>query len=70
MGKAKGAFCLEAQTEPNCINHGIGFYEAGEVYKQITVYEILKKINSFHHLLCKRSPSLEDGGNVQAGHRL
>ena len=43
MGKAKGAFCLEAQTEPNCINHGIGFYEAGEVYKQVTVYEILKK---------------------------
>ncbi len=38
-----GAFCLEAQTEPNCINHGIGFYEAGEVYKQVTVYEILKK---------------------------
>ena len=38
-----GAFCLEAQTEPNCINHGIGFYEVGEVYKQVTVYEILKK---------------------------
>ena len=37
-----GAFCLEAQTEPNCINHGIGFYEAGEVYKQITVYEVKK----------------------------
>ncbi len=38
-----GAFCLEAQTEPNCVNHGIGFYEAGEEYKQITVYEVLKK---------------------------
>lgn len=37
-----GAFCLEAQTEPNCINHGIGFYEEGEVYRQVTVYEITK----------------------------
>lgn len=37
-----GAFCLEAQTEPNCINHGIGFYETGEVYRQTTVYEITK----------------------------
>ena len=37
-----GAFCLEAQTEPNCINQGIGFYEAGEVYNQTTVYEVLK----------------------------
>ena len=36
-----GAFCLEAQTEPNCINHGIGFYDAGEVYRQTTVYEVL-----------------------------
>ena len=35
-----GAFCLEAQTEPNCINHGIGFYDAGEVYTQTTVYEV------------------------------
>lgn len=38
-----GAFCLEAQTEPNCINHGIGFYDAGEVYTQTTVYEVEKK---------------------------
>ena len=38
-----GAFCLEAQTEPNCINHGIGFYDVGEVYRQITVYEIEKQ---------------------------
>ena len=37
-----GAFCLEAQTEPNCINHGIGFYAAGEVYTQTTVYEVKK----------------------------
>ena len=37
-----GAFCLEAQTEPNCVNHGIGFYDAGEVYRQITVYEVKK----------------------------
>ena len=36
-----GAFCLEAQTEPNCINHGIGFYDAGEAYTQTTVYEVL-----------------------------
>ncbi len=42
MGKAKGAFCLEAQTEQNCVNSGIGFYDAGEEYKQITVYEVLK----------------------------
>lgn len=37
-----GAFCLETQTEPDCINHGIGFYEAGEVYRQTTVYEVKK----------------------------
>ena len=37
-----GAFCLEAQTEPNCINRGDGFYEAGEVYRQTTVYEVVK----------------------------
>lgn len=35
-----GALCLEAQTEPNCINHGVGFYEAGEEYIQTTVYRI------------------------------
>ena len=38
-----GAFCLEAQTEPNCINHGVGFYEMGEVYRQTTVYSVEKK---------------------------
>ena len=37
-----GAFCLEAQTEPDCINHGKAFYEAGEVYRQTTVYEVKK----------------------------
>ena len=37
-----GAFCLEAQTEPNCINNGIGFYDRLETYRQITVYEIEK----------------------------
>ena len=38
-----GAFCLETQTEPNCVNHGIGFYDAGEVYTHTTVYKIEKK---------------------------
>lgn len=37
-----GAFCLEAQTEPNCINHGIGFYDLGDIYEQTTVYEVVK----------------------------
>ena len=37
-----GAFCLEAQPDPNCINNGIGFYDAGEVYRQTTVYEVIK----------------------------
>ncbi len=37
-----GAFCLEAQTEPNCINHGVGFYDLGDIYEQITVYEVQK----------------------------
>ena len=35
-----GAFCLETQTEPNCVNHGIGFYDAGEVYRHNTVYKV------------------------------
>ena len=38
-----GAFCLEAQTEPNSVNRGIGIYDAGEVYRQTTAYR-LKKI--------------------------
>ena len=39
----QGALCLEAQTEPNCINHGEGIYEKGQVYKQLTVYEFIAK---------------------------
>lgn len=37
-----GAFCLETQTEPNCINHGIGFYDKGEIYTHNTVYKVTK----------------------------
>ena len=37
-----GAFCLEAQVEPNSVNSGVGFYDAGEEYRQITVYEVMK----------------------------
>ena len=37
-----GAFCLEAQTEPNCVNHGIGIYGEGEIYTQTTVYSFEK----------------------------
>lgn len=37
-----GAFCLEAQTEPDCISHGIGFYSQGEFYTQKTVYRVEK----------------------------
>ena len=37
-----GAFCLETQTEPNCINRGVGFYEAGEIYTHSTVYRVYK----------------------------
>ena len=33
-----GAMCLEAQTEPNCINRGEGFYANGETYRQLTAY--------------------------------
>ena len=36
----RGALCLEAQTEPNCVNSGIGFYDKGEIYTQTTVYSI------------------------------
>ncbi len=35
-----GAFCLETQTEPDCIHHGIGFYDKGETYRHTTVYKI------------------------------
>ena len=37
-----GAFCLETQTEPNCINHGEGFYDKGETYRHICVYKVEK----------------------------
>ena len=37
-----GAFCLETQTEPDSINKGENFYEAGETYRQICVYEVKK----------------------------
>ena len=38
-----GALCLETQTEPNSINHGIGFYDEGEVYTHTCVYELSRK---------------------------
>lgn len=38
-----GAFCLETQTEPDGINHGVGFYNKGEVYRHTTVYALEKK---------------------------
>lgn len=37
-----GAFCLETQTEPDCINHGIGFYNKGDVYTHSVVYSVEK----------------------------
>ena len=41
--KYHGALCLEAQTEPNCVNHGEGFYDAGDTYTQTTVYEFINR---------------------------
>ena len=38
-----GAFCLETQTEPNCIKSGKAIYDAGDVYTHICAYEIRKK---------------------------
>lgn len=40
-----GAFCLETQTEPNCINHGKAFFERDEIYSHICVYSIEKIAN-------------------------
>ncbi len=37
-----GALCLETQTEPNCVNDGIGIYRKGEVYTHNTVYKVEK----------------------------
>lgn len=38
-----GAICLEAQTEPNSVNIGVGIYKKGETYTQTTVYKIERK---------------------------
>lgn len=38
-----GAFCIEAQTEPNCVNYGSAIYDKDEIYTQHTVYEFKKK---------------------------
>lgn len=37
-----GAFCLETQSEPDCINHGGSFFEAGKVYTHTCIYEVKK----------------------------
>ena len=39
-----GAICLEAQTEPNSVNLGVGVYKNGETYTQTTVYKIERKV--------------------------
>ena len=33
------AFCLETQTEPNCVKHGEAIYDAGEEYTHNTIYK-------------------------------
>lgn len=38
-----GGFCLEAQTEPNCITRGEAIYKKGDIYTQLTVYEFMEK---------------------------
>ena len=42
---AHGAFCLEAQIEPNCVKRGVGFVDAGCEYVSTTVYTA-KRINT------------------------
>lgn len=37
-----GAFCLEAQTEPNCVKRGEAIYDKGVPYTQTTVYKVEK----------------------------
>ena len=37
-----GGLCLETQTEPDSLNHGIGFYDKGDTYTHTAVYEITK----------------------------
>lgn len=34
------AFCLETQTEPNCVKRGEAIYDAGEEYTHNTIYKI------------------------------
>lgn len=38
-----GGFCLETQTEPNCVKKNKGIYRTGDVYRHYTVYEFYKK---------------------------
>ena len=38
-----GAFCLETQTEPNCVKHNEAIYPLGDIYRHYTVYEFLSK---------------------------
>ena len=38
-----GALCLETQTAPDCINHGVGFYDEGQIYSHNTVYAVERK---------------------------
>ncbi len=38
-----GGFCLETQTEPNCIARGEAVYRKGQTYTHFTVYEFEKK---------------------------
>ena len=39
----QGALCLEAQAEPNCINHGKSIFTKDKKYTQLTVYEFISK---------------------------
>ncbi len=38
----RNAYCFETQTEPNCVKHGEGFYDAGEEYVHTCVYEVVR----------------------------
>ena len=38
-----GGLCLETQTEPNSVNHGIGIYDAGEEYTHTCIYKVERK---------------------------
>ena len=38
-----GAICLETQTEPNSANHGVGIYDAGDIYTHTCVYKVDRK---------------------------